>query len=179
MKKIRFITLSQAQAEDLFSNDNLLKNNKDSKIVLISITGPVEPLANIKANVPILRLQFDDVDKHDSSGIYPYPVFAFTREHAYQIFDFVNKEEPDIIITHCKAGVCRSAAVNAALSKIMLEKDDKFFQEGVPNMLVYTTMLNTWFVDLIQYSEQHKEMSCAHLYPFIYKTRTKHFKKIH
>ena len=95
------------------------------------------------------------------------------------VLDFVNKEEPDLIITHCKAGVCRSAAVNAALSKIILERDDIFFKEGVPNMLVYTTILNAWFVDLIQCSEKHKDISAKHLYPWIYKMRVKYFKRIH
>lgn len=177
MQKIRFTTCSQREAELLDNNSCCIRNF--TKPVMISITSPLEDRANIEVKIPILRLQFDDIDKDDISKITTLPLQPFTKGDAMKIFDFIEFEKPDMIITHCKAGVCRSAAVNAALSKIILGKDDRFFQEKVPNMLVYTTMLNYWFVDLLQCSEIHKEMSAKHIHPWIYKMRVKHFKRIH
>jgi predicted protein tyrosine phosphatase len=175
MSKIKFTTLSQIAAEKLDNNSDCIKNF--NKPIMISITVPGEQLANIKIDIPILRLQFDDVDQNEVD-ICSVPIFPFTKEQAKQIFDFIEEQKPDQIITHCKAGVCRSQAVNAALSKIILQTDDKFFKEGCPNMWVYRTLLNYWF-DMFASVESKKENSTHYLYPFIYKQRVKGFKLRH
>lgn len=181
MKKIRFTTLSQQAAEDLTKDCCCIKNFE--KPIMISITSPAEKFANIQVNIPILRLQFDDLSPKDLELISPQLSFelytVMDKDDVVKIFQFIEEQKPDMIITHCKAGVCRSQAVNAALSKIILEEDDRFFKEGVPNMHVYTSMLNYWFGELYQCSDTYPDKSAHKLYPWIYKQRVNNFKKIH
>ena len=65
MKKIRFVILSQKQAESLDKYASILKGVE--RPVMISITSPLEDLAKIQLDIPISRLQFDDIDKKDVS----------------------------------------------------------------------------------------------------------------
>lgn len=174
MGSIQFITLSQKQAEAL---SNSAIRNLYEKPVIISITQPGEKDAYLKVSCPILRLQFDDIEYVGADKITNSPITLFNKEHARRIFEFINVTEPKTIITHCKAGVCRSAAVNAALSKILLNEDDEFFKTKVPNMLVYKTILEYYFCDFIE-SANNKVPSIKSKYPFVYNTRWESFNTI-
>lgn len=96
----------------------------------------------------------------------------FSEKHAVEICDFVNYSIKHrgctTLLVHCQAGVSRSPAVAAALSKVLLGDantttqestgytfvgngdDSEYFGKYRPNMHVYRTLLNTamnyvWF----------------------------------
>lgn len=94
--------------------------------------------ANIKrlANLP---LTFWDLDRK----IAAYPDQFFERRHAREILEFVNRWMPvGCIIVACEAGISRSAAVAAALAKVITWHDREFFEYYVPNRRVYAMILN-------------------------------------
>lgn len=136
-----------------------IENMKDypfnNKTCIISISGSDEQYPAIKNyNCNKLFLKFDDID----TDIFADKYVLFTKEIAHKIFQFVDdnirKENlPLTIFIHCHAGVCRSAAVGAALSKIFFNKDDHIFQTRVPNMRVYRIMLQEWFENI----DSHKK----------------------
>ena len=111
--------------------------------LLISISN-----VNHKVEIPknlyrkaLLQLEFDDVEDLDEKSRY------FDMGLADDILHFVNKHisEAGLIVIHCGAGVSRSVAVASALSKILNNKDDDMFTLGIPNMLVYTSILEAYF----------------------------------
>ena len=147
MAEVKFTILSRKEAESLTS-----KNIKSKRPVMISINDAKEGHADIKLDIPILYLQFDDVEttpdwclKQDLAERIEMLYDIFDFEMAKKIIDFVNVTEPDEIIVHCHAGICRSAAVAAALKKIMYNDDKDIFVSKVPNMLVYTRILQYYF----------------------------------
>lgn len=112
--------------------------------VVISITE-----SGRDANIPkthhckqILRLHFDDISCDSEKYT------CFNSDMAKKIIDFVDNHanQIELIIVHCHAGVSRSVAVASALAKIINHKDDDVFSKGVPNMLVYTTILDNYFM---------------------------------
>lgn len=180
-KKIDIATLSQREAEDKIRLENIIQVKSYKKPVMISITSPLEPSANIKYDLPILRLEFDDVEHTEDllKEVTNTPLKPISKEQVIQIFDFIEFEKPDLVITHCKAGVCRSAAVNAALSKIFTQSDDWYFKNKVPNMRVYKMMLEYWYCDLLATCNAKPELSAKGLHPFIYAVHTSNLSKIH
>ena len=88
-----------------------------------------------------LNIEFVDEENFTSDKI------CFDKDLATKILNFVNNyiEMVDTIIVESKAGVSRSVAVAAALSKIIDHKDDYIFSYAIPNMLVYLTLLDTYF----------------------------------
>lgn len=111
--------------------------------LILSITDPERPEATFAASPQqkaILRLQF-----HDKSG--PRAVAsgktAMTREQARTIIAFVQAHltEAQLIICQCEAGISRSAAVAAALSRILQAEDSFFFEHYAPNEWIYQTLL--------------------------------------
>ncbi|NUQ62361.1 MAG: hypothetical protein HUU20_07725 [Pirellulales bacterium] len=108
----------------------------------ISITTDVGDWPEIDGTncVGLLRLQFADLEK-------PHPgEKLFDESDAQAILDFVGEVWPQIhlLMVHCRAGLRRSPAVAAAISRIYLGHDEAWFRQGVydPNMLVYETLLN-------------------------------------
>lgn len=99
----------------------------------------------------VLTLKFDDIDtvrKTFRSAENGYEQVKdtgvlFDSVMAEQIVDFVdkNKDEVDEIWIHCYAGVSRSMAVAAALSKFFNGTDEPYFRYGIPNMRVYRETL--------------------------------------
>ena len=141
---ITFKILSRLAIEELKEEDVL---KETSKYIVISISQPGQERPNIEhLHCPKLFLNFDDLEFLPQNQ-YPDLFKLFTNDMAIQILDFVNKNFNPYIIVHCQAGVCRSAAVAAALSKIMLNKDDEIFKTKIPNMLVYRKILQAWFED--------------------------------
>jgi len=118
----------------------------DKKYIVISITDPgSEPVESQKGYLAMLSLEFYDLDK--DIGQFPYSRFIFTERDAEQILDFIDtfKDKVDIIVCHCEAGISRSAGVAGALSKILNGDDKYYFDHYLPNMLVYRTILNSYF----------------------------------
>ena len=138
---MQFLTLSEREIK----NPQIYRQVKVPHIV-ISISGENDNETLVPPNQyrnAILHLKFDDVS--DIDGRYLF----FTREQASEILDFVNKYvvRVQLIIVQCHAGLSRSVAVASALSKIINYTDDKIFTKGIPNMFVYTTILDTFFGD--------------------------------
>ena len=136
---MNFITLS---AKDM-SNPAVYKQIKDKHIV-ISISGSEDKETIIPSNLScegVLHLKFDDVEDIQDRYIY------FNRGMAKDVFDFVEKHCMQIstIIVQCQAGLSRSVGLASALSKILNGRDDNVFTRGVPNMFVYTTVLDEFF----------------------------------
>lgn len=136
---MEILTLSEKDMK----NPQVYKCIKMSHIV-ISITSSDAEEVLIPPNVfrqAALHLKFDDISDIDSRYVY------FTREHAREILEFVDKHitKIQLIVVQCQAGLSRSVAVGAALSKIINYSDDAVFTRGIPNMFVYTTMLDTFF----------------------------------
>lgn len=66
----------------------------------------------------------------------------FQPEHAKLIVEFVKANLPvGMIFTACEAGVSRSAAVAAALSKALTGDDMRFFSKYHPNRRIYSMVL--------------------------------------
>lgn len=112
--------------------------------VAISISSEPDnwPVLSEENRLGLLQLAFYDID-------HPVKQYeTFTEEQAQQILDFAAKywDEAKVMLVHCEAGVSRSAAVAAALSKIYFGDDEKFFQSPyIPNSLVYRTILNKYY----------------------------------
>jgi protein-tyrosine phosphatase len=88
----------------------------------------------------LLQLHFADLeDPHPGERL-------FDERDARRVLDFVGEVWPQIqlLVIHCQAGLRRSPAVAAAVSRIYFGNDSAWFQRGVyePNMLVYETLLN-------------------------------------
>lgn len=136
----------------------------DLKSIIISITNSYEPIQkiprsednNVKA---VLYLAFDDIDnidgyevkKDEGYIIDPYNncYQVISNEDAQKIVDFVNryKNNVDVIIVHCKAGISRSSGVCAAIMKYLNGDDEPIFSNPRfhPNMRCYRKVLNTFF----------------------------------
>lgn len=138
---MQFLTLSEREIK----NAGIYGQIKVPHIV-ISISGEDANETLVPPNQfrrAILHLKFDDVS--DIDGRYLF----FTREQASEILEFVNKHVVNVqlIVVQCHAGLSRSVAVASALSKIINYTDDAIFTRGIPNMFVYTTILDTFFGD--------------------------------
>ncbi len=150
MKK-DFLVLSREQAES-----EHVQNTINLPHIMISIngtTGTDSTSANIPDNInrkDLLQIRFDDIDVRHTETIKNegLELIFFSEDHARNILNFVEKnvENINLIVVHCFAGVCRSVAVASALSKIINNEDDKIFRSGVPNMLVYKTILEKFWL---------------------------------
>lgn len=92
-----------------------------------------------------LRLVFDDVDRLRLEDD-----VLFTVDQAHSVWTFVlaaQKAGVETFVLHCDAGQCRSPAVAAAISKVFTGDDSSFFKRYRPNMLVFRTLLDTWYDD--------------------------------
>jgi predicted protein tyrosine phosphatase len=113
--------------------------------LVISITDPEQPEAKILESPflqAILRMKFHDVVKpnriaeqfiNNSTDIY------MTDDNAKQILFFVGEHliKVKLIVCHCEQGISRSAAIAAALSRILQNEDEFFFNHYWVNRYVY------------------------------------------
>ena len=129
---------------------------------IVLSTTSYSPKVAIKDNpfrVDILRFTFDDLDtRHielvkQKEGLCKHKLQLFTQDDAKQILEAINNNVNNIeaIITQCDAGISRSSAMAASLSKILNNEDDFFFKNYIPNMLVYTTILNEYYYNTEAY----------------------------
>ena len=136
---MKILTLSQQEIK----NPRIYNTIKEKHIV-ISITSAQDEEIKLPNNITRtseLFLKFDDVQDIDERFVY------FDRGMAKEILDFVEKHINSIslIIVQCQAGLSRSVAIGAALSKIINYSDDAIYTKGIPNMFVYTILLDYFF----------------------------------
>lgn len=159
---MKFKVLSRAEMENFTT---------DEKHIIISISDPNSEKVKIKSKpIDILSLQFHDVDHRikkqkdckecggtGMSKIFPNIndgyCYACTDKMDIKIFDEDTAEillnfvstydlDVDLIIVNCEAGISRSSATVAALSLIYNREDQYYFDNYLPNMLVYRKIIN-------------------------------------
>jgi len=143
---MRFLTLSKQQIK------SPLYSRITEKHIVISISGSDDEETILPPNINRLNqlfLKFDDVEDINDEFTY------FNRGLAQEIIDFVEKfcNQISLIVVQCQAGLSRSVAVASALSKIINNADDMIFTHGIPNMFVYTTILDLFFSNPVWYKE--------------------------
>lgn len=124
-----------------FSQDEIEKIKPRNRTILISITSPDLPNANINEELyqAVLRLEFHDVEI-DHSGDY----LTMQPHHARKIKHFVDKYKTGIdhIYIHCLAGLCRSTAIAYVIQRIYhrdktLPRKWKLYNKHVFNTLMH------------------------------------------
>jgi len=139
------------------SRDMIRELKVDEPYIVISIYEPDDPegpakLKESKHLLDVLRLTFHDID---DAGTYRtlYPNSAKAKKlvsisdaQAKEIVEFVTKHicDVEVIVCQCDAGISRSSAVAAALSKCIHGVDDFYFENYLPNMLVYRKVMAAW-----------------------------------
>lgn len=117
---------------------------------VISITDPLSPpvvLPEDPLRVGMLRLEFYDVDRAFDGMSDRVRNKMFTFKEADVILEFVKKfiGQDIVIVCQCEAGISRSAAVAAALSRIHNEQDSNYFAMFHPNRRVYALLLTRFY----------------------------------
>jgi len=126
----------------VLNRDKIGKFLVTDKHIVISVKDPNSERAKLpksSSRLSVLDLEFDDVDWAKPSCAY----IIFTKEMARQIVFFFNKykDKVDLVICQCEAGISRSSAIAAGLSKIIGQDDSIYFKEFIPNRFVYRTIL--------------------------------------
>ncbi len=110
---------------------------------VISVTDPEREEATLAESADrraVLRLRF-----HDKGTRRPLAEgkVVMTPKDAQTILDFVqaHRQEIKLIVCQCEAGISRSAAIAAALSRIIQGEDHFFFAHYAPNDHIYDTLL--------------------------------------
>lgn len=123
--------------------------------IIISIRTPGDRHAILRTNehtLNVLRLSFHDLNDAAMEHVEvrdQYEAECFNAEHARRILAIV-KTNPDAqrLIVNCDAGISRSPAVAAALSKILARDDSYFFSRYCPNSRVHRTVLEEHYAGL-------------------------------
>ena len=131
---------------DVFNRERVEKYSTPEKHIVISISDIKSKRPNLPesdSRLDVLFVQFSDFDR-----IYPtmpkdLKESLFNKRLAQAIWRFVDKykDEVDLIIVNCEAGISRSSAVAAGIGKVINDDDAAFFKHFLPNMLVYRKML--------------------------------------
>ncbi len=87
----------------------------------------------------LLQLVFADTADGDRAD-------SFTASLATEILDFAEQwwGEAEVFLIHCEAGLSRSPAVAAALSRIYYGDDGPWFELDFPNRLVYRLLMEAY-----------------------------------
>lgn len=93
--------------------------------------------------VALLQVAFFDLDSIPEAYTGSTEIVLFNEDHARQIWEFVESvwDRVELLVVHCLAGVSRSPAVAAAIAKVKYFDDSLYFQQYIPNSLVYRTMI--------------------------------------
>jgi hypothetical protein len=126
----------------------------DVPFAAISVsTEPGEwPVISETNRVGLLQLSFAD---RDVTNVTPEMIVEknlFRPDQAKQILDFVsdNWDKAEVFLIHCEAGLCRSPAIAAAITKIAGGEDGYYFKHYSPNRYVYKTILEAHFGPMVQ-----------------------------
>ncbi len=147
-KSMEFLVLSRDKIRDYITT---------KRHILIQIychNDYPEPIKDLSSRVDTLQLQFDDWNNSQRTkleGIYKNSqklseMIFFNDNHAKDIIQFVKKylDKIELVVVQCDAGISRSAAVAAALSKCINDTDEYFFKNYLPNSLVYSIIMGNW-----------------------------------
>jgi len=118
-----------------------------------SITDPERPQAAIPPRPllrSILRLSFHDKGKRaeipglESISVMDREEVIMTEQDASKVIGFVreNLDNVQMIVCQCEAGMSRSAAIAAAISRILHGEDEFFFEHYWPNRWVYRKIMD-------------------------------------
>ena len=138
---------------------NVANYKGNSKIAIISLQDAngfgfqFVPSRNV---VDVLTIYCDDADterkticaeKRSDFESVSKQMKLFSADDANNVLNFVNKNKDivDEIWVHCYAGVSRSQATAAAISKFFFNDDDVYFRAGVPNKRIYRMILEAFF----------------------------------
>lgn len=135
------LVLSRREAESVVPN---------APYVVVSITDPDRDAAELAESPDrraVLRVRFHDVAGSldlDPPTSDAGTEVAMSDADAVQVAEFVTANVGDdvrLVVCHCEAGVSRSAAVAAAISKFYNGDDEAFFERYLPNSWVYRLVL--------------------------------------
>jgi len=123
--------------------------SKNKSFAIISIQEYPEDIMGVQYKAggfckAALNLWFSDIDSPKSENKEKY-IKLITDDDAKKIkefVDYIKTLKVEKLIIHCHAGISRSAAVAAAISRAETGDDKEFFSERYfPNMKVYYTVL--------------------------------------
>lgn len=127
MKRVLFVPRTVAEA---------VEHTPHRRLGVISITTPGDGEAELHDGwVAVMRLAFDDVDAPEGADV----AFDALMARDIVLWVFAHKDEIDMLIVHCDAGISRSAAV----AKWVAETFGLPFPEGYPlyNKRVYRMLV--------------------------------------
>lgn len=116
------------------------------KSILISVTDPENAQAEIiesKNFVGILRLKFHDIGKAKTFENETGNDVSMSVSDVNKIWNFVSKNlsKAKLIVCQCEQGVSRSAAIAAAISRVLQNEDEYFFEHFWVNRYVYDLLI--------------------------------------
>ena len=140
-RRFQFLVLSRVAVETFTA---------DIPYLVVSVTDPEEPEANISESPFLratLRIKFHDIAKpsHIAAQFATNSTDVYATEaDAERILSFVGEHlaEVKLIVFHCEQGISRSAAIAAALSRILQNEDEFFFQHYWVNRYLYDLLLS-------------------------------------
>jgi predicted protein tyrosine phosphatase len=133
--KMKFLVLSRKEIKNFRTK---------KKHIVISISDPDLKSAGIEiqeSSVACLWLKFPDFDSKIEG--YKYNHRIFNKKMAKDIWKFFqeNRDQIELVVCQCEAGISRSSAVAGALAKAIGQDDSEFFKKYIPNRLVYRILL--------------------------------------
>lgn len=147
---MKFIILNRIQAENFrFAEKHIVISVRD--------VGAKKALLPVNPNrLAELFLEFSDINNEGKLHLTKTPkhnehfqIVYFDKLQANLIIEFVDTwmDKVDLIVVNCEAGICRSSAIAAALSKAFFNQDNsEFFKKYLPNSLVYKTILEEYYI---------------------------------
>jgi predicted protein tyrosine phosphatase len=135
----------------------------DKSWAAISISTRPEEFAVLSDvnRVDLLQLSFWDIANPESSDISDLRrKNCFKAEQAKKILEFLklNESKIETLLVHCEAGVSRSPAVAAAISKILWNEDEMYFKKYLPNGFVYKMILEEHFGTMVKVPEVQEKI---------------------
>src|SRR6185436_3516388 len=137
--------------EIIILNEESAKVYKENRNhIFISIQDPNKEFIELPSNINRIgytHLRFSDLDKYipNERNINQFLFNSAQAETILNLVGFGYSQGIEVVYISCVAGISRSAGVGAALSKIYNNDDSYFFNRYLPNMLVYRTILNTYY----------------------------------